>query len=218
MFGKGLGTAYPCWHARCHGNFLSCHHTSLCVQLKQSLLNPAGSWKTIIKIFFPLSTHAIRAKGTHRETLAPLSPCACLRAPPLAGIVLYFTHPPLHLFYISFSLSCIYPSQKSFLALISKNSSMPFCQCLPAFQGYSFPGTSVHPFLCLAWSCPNLTTQDETHTPIQLIPFCCCCCAWVPAMSKFLEGFGATIRLHNEVTLSHKPTDVILWVAEVPVL
>lgn len=139
---------------------------------------------------------------------------------PLLWLALFYILPtlPCIFFYISFSLSCIYPSQKSFLALISKNSSMPFCQCLPAFQGYSFPGTSVQPFLCLAWSCPNLTTQDETHTPIQLIPFCCCCCAWVPAMSKFLEGFGATIRFHNEVTLSHKPTDIILWVAEVPVL
>lgn len=148
------------------------HHTSLCAQLKQSLLIPAGSWKTIIKIFFPLSAHTSRAKADTQCDSCSSLPCACFTAPPVTDIVLYFTHPPLQLFYISPSLSCIYPSQKPLLALISKNSSMPFRECLPAFQGYSISlGTSAHPFLCLTWSCKNPPHRIRHTSLFNISPF-----------------------------------------------
>lgn len=141
-------------------------------------------------------------------TPAPLSPCACLTAPPVTGTVLYFTHPLLHLFYISPSLSCIYPSQKSLFALIYKKFLNAFLGVLACQHFWATASSQAHLFI------PFSASQDPVqisphrirHTPL----FSICPSADVAVhVSKlcpsFLRGFVATIRFHNSFTLLTSP-------------
>lgn len=213
MFVKGLGTAHPCWGARSHGIFLSCHHTSLCSQLKQSLLNPTSSWKTNINIFFLLSTHASRAKGAHRWLLLLCPPVPASQ--PLLSLALFYILPTLSCICFIFHLHSLafLPAKNHFFLWFPKNSSMPFWECLLA----NISGLQHLPrHICSSLSLPHRILSKSHHTGLGTHPYSayvllllllCMCPSYVQVFwGDLLPQPGFTINFHT----SHKSTDVLL--------